>query len=466
MDEGVKTNGSYAWQSILKAHQVVDMGSYWRIGDGRSVLIRGDKWLPGLHHSKVLSPQNHFPMNTKVCALMNENGTSWDVDRVRGEFLPFEANEILSIPLSSRRPVDRRIWKETKNGVYSTKSANRLLAKTAKSNQPGTSNPTVLNSFWNNIWKLNIPNKVKHFLWRACSKSLPTKRNLVQRRILTNATCDLCRDQPEDAIHALWDCYGVKEIWWKEEVCKPFLIERFVNFQDLFLGILKAHDPYLAERFAFIAWSIWYKRNAVRTGSPSLPYSMIHTEALERLQEFQRVQETPTAPSQVAEPICWYPPSNSWCKANFHGAVFQELGEAGLGVVVRDHEGTVIGALSERIALPPTVEEVEAMAARRAISFAKELDLPKVIFEGDAAGIIDFLNSEEDCLAPFGHIIEESRYLGASFSAFAFSHVKRLGNRVADKLAKLARESLAPRCWLNGIHSDAINLVLSDKSCG
>ena len=80
MDEGVKTNGSYAWQSILKARQVVDMGSYWRIGDGRSVLIRGDKWLPGLHHSKVLSPQNHFPMNTKVCALMNENGTSWDAD--------------------------------------------------------------------------------------------------------------------------------------------------------------------------------------------------------------------------------------------------------------------------------------------------------------------------------------------------------------------------------------------------
>ena len=61
MDEGVKTKGSYAWQSILKARQVVDMGSYWRIGDGRSVLIRGNKWLLGLHHSKVLSPQNQLP---------------------------------------------------------------------------------------------------------------------------------------------------------------------------------------------------------------------------------------------------------------------------------------------------------------------------------------------------------------------------------------------------------------------
>ena len=67
-----------------------------------------------------------------------------------------------------------------------------------------------------------------------------------------------------------------------------------MNFQDLFLGILKAQDPHLAERVAIISWSIWYKRNAVRTVSPSLSYSMIHAEAMEHLQEFQGVQEMPT----------------------------------------------------------------------------------------------------------------------------------------------------------------------------
>lgn len=83
MDEGVKTTRSYAGQSILKAHHVIDLGSSWRIGDGSIVLIRGDKWLPGLHSNKVLSPKKLFPMNAKVCALMIENGTSWDEDRVR-----------------------------------------------------------------------------------------------------------------------------------------------------------------------------------------------------------------------------------------------------------------------------------------------------------------------------------------------------------------------------------------------
>ena len=35
-----------------------------------------------------------------------------------------------------------------------------------------------------------------------------------------------------------------------------------------------------------------------------------------------------------------------------------------MGVVIRDHEGNMIGALSERIALPPSVEDVEHVGGR------------------------------------------------------------------------------------------------------
>ena len=134
-------------------------------------------------------------------------------------------------------------------------------------------------------------------------------------------------------------------------------------------------------------------------------------------------------------------------------------------MVIRDHEGSVIGALSERIALPPSVEDVEALAGRRAIAFAKEIGLQEVIFEGDAEIIINSLSMDGKCMAHFGHLIEDSRQLAASLRAFfTFSHVKRKGNSVADKLAKLARESPFPRIWFNDIHSDATNLVLLDRS--
>ena len=51
-----------------------------------------------------------------------------------------------------------------------------------------------------------------------------------------------------------------------------------------------------------------------------------------------------------------------------------------------------------------------------------------------------------------------------SFQAVTFSHVKCKGNNLADKLAKLAKQSYVPRMWLEDIHSDASNLVLLDRS--
>ena len=40
------------------------------------------------------------------------------------------------------------------------------------------SNPKKWNEFWNFIWSLNCPSKVKHFMWRACKNILPTNYDL------------------------------------------------------------------------------------------------------------------------------------------------------------------------------------------------------------------------------------------------------------------------------------------------
>ena len=72
LEEGVNEKGSYTWQSILQARKVVRLGSKWRIGDRKSIQIHGDKWLPDLHSSRVVSPQKNFLDNSRVCALIDE----------------------------------------------------------------------------------------------------------------------------------------------------------------------------------------------------------------------------------------------------------------------------------------------------------------------------------------------------------------------------------------------------------
>ena len=48
-------------------------------------------------------------------------------------------------------------------------------------------------------------------------------------------------------------------------------------------------------------------------------------------------------------------------------------------MVIRDESGKVVGVLSERIPPPHTVDVAEALACRKAVSFAKELGIKFVI---------------------------------------------------------------------------------------
>ena len=86
-----------------------------------------------------------------------------------------------------------------------------------------------------------------------------------------------------------------------------------------------------------------------------------------------------------------------------------------------------------------------------------------MVFEGDSKTIIRAINSDFTCLASSGHIVDDVRTLALFFNSFSFIHVKRSGNVVADKLAKLAKYSYS-KVWYDDIPYDVKQLVLVDKS--
>ena len=89
----------------------------------------------------------------------------------------------------------------------------------------------------------------------------------------------------------------------------------------------------------------------------------------------------------------WSPPPENCYKINFDAALFDQLGSAGIGVVVRDHRGEVMAALSQKIALPQSVALAEARAAHKAITFAQEMSFFRIQVEGDCLGVIRALQS-------------------------------------------------------------------------
>lgn len=266
----------------------------------------------------------------------------------------------------------------------------------------------------------------------------------------------------EDTVHVLWSCQSLKEIWWEEKTCRKHLLEKFASFRDLFLGMKRHEIPNLAELFAMLAWSIWNKRNACRMGQVYPPNSRIFNDAVERLQEYHSVLDEPLFSSVGPIPSAtqWVPPKNPLFKVNYDGALFRDTSTAGLGAVIRDHEGHLIGALSERIYLPPSVDDVEALICRRAVTFAAEIGLREVVVEGDSEVIWKHLTSDRLCMAGFGHMIGDIRAASSNSSVCLYSHVRRKGNRVADELAKKARHLMTPVIWLEDIPCDISPFVL------
>ena len=70
-------------------------------------------------------------------------------------------------------------WSETQLGKFTVKSAYQLLEKTMREESRGESSSSqIFRWLWRRVWKLNIPSKIKHFIWRVYYDSLPTSHNL------------------------------------------------------------------------------------------------------------------------------------------------------------------------------------------------------------------------------------------------------------------------------------------------
>ena len=110
----------------------------------------------------------------------------WDREFIESKFHRDDAEAILRIPLSRRPVSDVIFWLHTKNKEYSVKSVyhtTRLISR--QDNDMGESLRAANGCpIWAKLWKLQIPNKIKVFGWRACQDALPTRMNLVCQRII------------------------------------------------------------------------------------------------------------------------------------------------------------------------------------------------------------------------------------------------------------------------------------------
>lgn len=192
-------NPSFVWRSILEAQPLLKQGLGCRVGNGASINVVTDLCLP-MKQAPYIRSHNEALTDQKVRALMNLDGTGWDTDLILDIFVEDKAYLILSIPVHPEER-DRWYWRKEKLGTYSVKSAYSLIQDSK------TQHSTIGNSgLWRRLWNLQIPPKIKSFLWRACSECFPTKDLLRARRVQVNILCSVCNESPEFILHCLITC--------------------------------------------------------------------------------------------------------------------------------------------------------------------------------------------------------------------------------------------------------------------
>ena len=177
-------NPSYTW-SLISPQTLVIEGLRWRVGNGANIKVWQDKRLPQVSSRIVISPRMFLSANTMVADLIDSSTAKWKTEVIDSLFIAYEAELIKSIPLSATLPAEKIVWFETTNGNFIIRSSYKLAFSLFKSRNCGTtSDGSLLRKFWKKLWSSPIPHKVRHFCWRACRDTLPTKVKLRRRNVI------------------------------------------------------------------------------------------------------------------------------------------------------------------------------------------------------------------------------------------------------------------------------------------
>ncbi|KAK2642149.1 hypothetical protein Ddye_023912 [Dipteronia dyeriana] len=127
-------------------------------------------------------------------------------------------------------------------------------------------------------------------------------------------------------------------------------------------------------------------------------------------------------------------------KVNTDAAIKGGQSRVGVGIVVRNHSGLMMGSSSQNIVAFFSPQVAEAMAILRGIRFAVDSGLLPAVVESDAKAVVELVNGGVGPLADIGSVVLDFLSFTSRF-LISISYVSRKTNMVAHSLTQLALSS-------------------------
>ncbi|KAL6509415.1 hypothetical protein OROGR_022725 [Orobanche gracilis] len=314
--------GKQAWRLIMRPDSLVARvyKARRRVGDGLETKIGIDPWLPDDNNPYIQTSLSNEVIVAPVRSLMNVSGIGWNAIYVRQVVNERDANLILNIPLSIRRPRESWTWWWEEKGEYSVKSCYRRMM--------GNYEP-------------------------LCSGYLPTQDILASRRVSCNVSCFLCNLADETTAHLFVKCQKIKDLW-----------------SNVHLKV----SPYTnMRRFAILCWEVWQSRNTkIWKGNYVGIHTIINT-AISLLNSWTTINGAKQGGTTSSAIQSWTRPVAGRFKLNTDAAICVETEAMGMGWVLRDSDDHFLAAKGSNWPEKFSQKIAEAVSIREALSWMKNM---------------------------------------------------------------------------------------------
>ncbi|CAO2192714.1 unnamed protein product [Urochloa humidicola] len=461
---------SPTWKAIVHGLELLKKGIVWKIGSGTNIRIWRDPWLPRRWTFKPAGKRR--PCRLKwVSQLIDQTTMEWKQELILDYFKHFDVQHILDIRLPTRPREDCISWHFEKSGVFSVRSAYRLardLQEVDRGNHLSTSANQEQRSVWNQFWKMPIPHKILVFGWRVMNNGLATQRNKRSRSIVPNSCCEICGMEDETVAHALVQCQHAKLLRQAVRTHWPSLPDELqcTRLQpENLLATLNGLDVDAGAKLLLLLWRTWQVRNNITHESEKFSIVGSVNFLLKYWQEVCSVRQQqkgsdPHGKSPVLDSLrddtkCklprlkgrWKPREQGWIKLNVDGAFDSCTGDGGVGVIIRDREGSVLLSSWRYFQRGKDAEEMEALAAKEGLMLAAEWHACNTILETDCITVARALRERNAGRSNTSFILEEAMEAAGGLPEWTVVHARRECNEAAHELAQLAKRTKHSATW-------------------
>ncbi|KAJ1438415.1 Reverse transcriptase zinc-binding domain [Sesbania bispinosa] len=137
----------------------------------------------------------------RVSELTDGNTGHWKETFVRSILMREDAENVLKIVLPSIDREDELIWKLSRDGKFSVKSAYYHVTESMRDNSH-----LKVTGEWKTLWRLRVPNRAKLLLWRMLRGCLHVRVNLQRKGVNCPTMCPFCETNIENEWHLFLGC--------------------------------------------------------------------------------------------------------------------------------------------------------------------------------------------------------------------------------------------------------------------